>query len=118
MARPSIFSEQILEKARSYLLRESDSELLLTIEGLALHLGVSRSTIYEWESTHSEFSDILEVLRQKQTVSLINNGLCGKFNATMSKMMLSKHGYYEHKYPIKIVTEDEKIISISYVSPE
>jgi DNA-binding XRE family transcriptional regulator len=68
---------------------------LPSVEGLALALGISRNTIYDWESEHPEFSDIINVLRAKQAVKLLNSGLSGEYNPFIAKALLSKHGYSE-----------------------
>ena len=67
--------------------------ILPSIEGLARYLEVSRDTLYEWEKQYPEFSDILEAVRAEQADRLINNGLSGDYNPTITKLMLSKHGY-------------------------
>lgn len=66
-----------------------------TIEGLALHLKVRTQTLYEWEKTYPEFSDIMGTVRQKQADRLISGGLSGKYNPTIAKVLLTKHGYRE-----------------------
>lgn len=66
-----------------------------TVEGLALHLGVSRSTVYKWREDHPEFSDIIDQLLTKQADMLLRGGLSGDYNSTISKVILTKHGYRE-----------------------
>src|SRR5262249_28803941 len=71
-------------------------------EGLAVALGIARSTVYLWADKHPEFSDILELLLSQQAAQLIQNGLSGRYNSTITKLMLTKHGYsdkqeVEHK---------------------
>lgn len=68
---------------------------LPTIEGLAVHLGISRDTVYDWEKNYEGFSDILAILRATQADALINNGLSGNYNPTIAKVLLTKHGYRE-----------------------
>lgn len=68
---------------------------LPSIEGLSVHLGVSRDTIYEWERLYPVFSDILDDLRAKQGLALINNSLSGNYSSPIAKVLLSKHGYVE-----------------------
>lgn len=68
---------------------------LPNIGGLAVHLKVRRSTLYEWEREHEDFSDIMEHLRAIQENRLINGGLSGSYNPTISKVILTKHGYRE-----------------------
>lgn len=120
--RPTEYNEKILKKAKKYLelcqdeeerqiigLSAKGTELyknklkvkLPSIEGLAVYLGVARSTIYEWEKTENEdkslkypeFSDILGKILAEQAQRLINNGLSGDYNSTISKLILTKHGY-------------------------
>lgn len=68
-----------------------EQSYLPTIEGLAVHLMAARSSIYLWAEQHSEFSDILEQLVAAQPSQLLQNGLVGDYNPTITKLMLSKH---------------------------
>lgn len=115
MARPTIYTQELVEKTRQYLQErideieeyhktrgeKSDSyERLVhvklpTIEGLARYVGVNRDTLYSWAETYPEFSDILEEIRTEQADRLINGSLSGFYNPLISKLMLSKHGYID-----------------------
>lgn len=115
MARPTLYTEDILTKALAYLAECTDEVIeyhktrgeksdsydrlvnvrIPTVEGLAVYLGVSRDTIYEWERVHPEFSDTLETLRSEQADRLLNGGLSGTYNSTIAKVLLTKHGYRE-----------------------
>lgn len=66
-----------------------------TVAGLACVLGVTRKSCYEWakDPEKAEFSDILEELAQRQERGLVKGGLMGEYNAPITKMMLTKHGY-------------------------
>jgi hypothetical protein len=69
-----------------------------TIAGLALCLGVARGTIYEWckDVDKREFSDTIESLLSDQERLLVNGGVRGLYNSTITKLMLSSnHGYAE-----------------------
>ena len=66
-----------------------------TIEGLAFYLKVNKTTIYEWENKHEEFSNVIDELRNKQASQLVNKGLSGQYNPTIAKVLLTKHGYRE-----------------------
>lgn len=68
---------------------------LPSIEGLAFFMGINKTTVYEWESTYEEFSNVIDKLRQKQASELINKGLSGDYNPTIAKVLLTKHGYRE-----------------------
>ena len=120
VGRPTDYSEDILKKAQKYLssckdeiVSEIESENdktgrtryikttkvnLPSIEGLALFLKVNRSSIYEWEKQHEEFSNTLEDIRAEQQKRLVNNGLAGTYNSTIAKLILSSnHGMVERK---------------------
>lgn len=85
---------------------------LPTIEGLAEHLEISRSTLYLWQKQYSSLSDIIEMLQQKQIRMLINSGLSGDYNSTISKVLLGKHGYTD-----KSEVEQSGGITIKYEKP-
>jgi len=96
--RPSSLTEELIDKAYAYLEETSNlstTALLPTIEGLALHLHISRDTLYEWEKENNDFSDILEELRQAQANKIMQNSMLNRYNSTISKLMLSKHGYID-----------------------
>jgi hypothetical protein len=135
MARPTKLTEELVAKAGEYLDTCEDKFTVVgegkattviqevnlpTIEGLALHLGLHRDTIYEWEKVpeaealvpdeltetaigeaaeqyrlREEFSDIVTRVRQEQAKRLINKGLGGQYNPQIGKTLLSKHGYSE-----------------------
>ena len=109
--RPTEYNEDILTRANEYLKLCEDEEVeqekkegwityktkvrLPTIEGLARYLQISRDTLYAWEKKHAEFSYITEDLRLEQAEKLINGGLSGDYNPTISKVLMTKHGYRE-----------------------
>lgn len=93
--RPTDYSEEILDKAREYLLNLPQDEVIHSIEGLSDYLCIARSTIYDWASQEEkkDFSDILGKILVKQGKSLVNGGLNGKLNSTITKLILTKHDY-------------------------
>ena len=127
--RPTTYDETICDKAMAYIDSCEDTEEqvisgqsekatfyqqkirvnLPTIEGLALYLKSHKDTLYEWAKVHSEFSDVLSYLRQKQAVALINKGLSSDYNQAIVKILLSKHGYYEKQEQDISVTENQVI---------
>ena len=119
MARPTDYRPQMVDEARRYIANHTDFEdPVPTVAGLACVLGVTRKTIYEWvkDETKGAFCDILEELGQRQERVLVRGGLGGDFNAPISKMMLTKHGYSDKVendhtssdgslYPTRIIIE-------------
>lgn len=108
MARPTDYSQEVLDKAREYLENLPSDEAVHSIEGLADYIDISRSNIYLWESQEDkkQFSDIVENIREKQAKTLVNKGLKGDFNSSITKVMLTKHGYIDKQD----ITSDGKAI--------
>lgn len=93
---PTDYTETTCDESREYLASCVDKRGLVqlpTAEGLAKWLGVSRKTLYNWAEEHDQFLHILEQLNQNQVIALISNGLSGKYNSTIAKLVLAKHGY-------------------------
>jgi hypothetical protein len=93
------YSDELVEKAQAYAnggWRESGDQLP-QIAGLAIELGISRETVYAWSRDPNKgiFSDIVMRIRAAQERALVNGGLDGRFNASVTKLMLHKHDYSE-----------------------
>jgi hypothetical protein len=69
--------------------------MIPSIAGLAVVLGKSRETLHKWGREIPQFSDILSTLLADQEQLLLNNGLAGTFNSSITKLALGKHGYSE-----------------------
>ncbi len=99
MARPTDYTPKLVKKAKEIVAYFDENALSVdivpSVASFALQLQVSRSTVYEWAKQHKEFSDILEDLLQLQEQKLLIHGLTSKWNPTITKLMLSKHGYRE-----------------------
>jgi len=98
MARPTKMSPELLKMAQQYVADNdtmNPTTLLPTIERLSIILDVHKDTLYEWEKEDKGFSDVLRKLRAAQADKLLQNSLIGRYNAVITKLMLSKHGYVE-----------------------
>lgn len=116
VGRPSKYNEEILELAREYLKTFAKrKEVIPTLEGLALYIKISRETVYAWRDEHKEFSDIVGEILAAQAFGLINGGLRGELNPTITKLILSgKHGYVE-KSEQDLTTGGDKINFVNSV---
>lgn len=96
IGRPSKLGECLI-KAKEYLEGgyEEVGEVIPNIAGLACYLAVSRSTVYEYQKESKDFSDTLDAILALQESKLVNKGLLGDFNPTITKLMLANHGYSE-----------------------
>ena len=94
MGSPTKLTPELITKAAEYLVVfRSEGDLIPTIAGLSCYLDISRSSIYNYKDKSVDFLDILEKLESMQEKMLVNGGLSGDFNAPITKMMMTKHGY-------------------------
>lgn len=96
VGRPSKYTDELQSRAEEYIATYAElGDVVPTVVGLALFLGVSTSTVYNWanEEVSQDFLDIFMRVEQLQHQGLVNNGLAGTFNPAITKMMLTKHGY-------------------------
>lgn len=95
MARPTKYNKDILSKAKDYLTHYKEFEPVPSIAGLAVYLEISRETVRDWASQEDkqEFSGIVEQVMTKQELELLRGGLQGEYNASITKLMLTKHQY-------------------------
>ena len=120
--RPTKYTPELLEKAATYLDEyKSSGQVVPMIVGLALHCGIDKSTVYEWmkDPKKKKFSDIAKEVEQMQEVALASGGLSGDFNANITKLLLSKHGYSD-KAEIDHTSSDSSMTpqKIEIVAPE
>lgn len=96
VGRPSELGESLL-KAKEYLFGgyETVGDVVPSVSGLACYLGKHKSTMYSYADQNKEFSDTLQAIKTLQENKLINSGLNGTFNPTITKLMLANHGYTE-----------------------
>jgi hypothetical protein len=133
VGRPTEYSPEILAKTKKYLATTKDKYKkgklikvnLPSIAGLAVHLKVSRDTIYEWKSKltedgkgllYPEFSDILAQILAEQERRLMEMGLIGEYNPTIAKLALGKHGYHD-KVDTDVTTKGEKVKGFELIPP-
>jgi hypothetical protein len=94
--RPTEYTPKIIKAAWDYAKDGwiAAGDKVPSVAGLACEIGISRETCHAWSrEDNNEFSDILKLISRKQERELLNNGLSGDFNYSITKMMLSKHGY-------------------------
>jgi hypothetical protein len=96
--RPSKYKPEYDDKALEYLERyEELGELVPTVAGLAMYLGVARSSVNLWaiQDDKPGFSEAFERIKTCQEIKLVSGGLGGAYNSAISKLMLHNHGYSE-----------------------
>ncbi|MDX7495338.1 DNA-packaging protein [Providencia stuartii] len=126
---PSKLTDELIAKAKEYLYGgyESFGDVVPSVAGLSCYLAIARSTTYEYAKQDSdlgrEFSDIVEGILSLQENKLINGGLKGGFNPSITKIMLTKHGYSEkqeidHRSPDGSMSPKPTTIQLVPVEPD
>lgn len=89
--RPTDYTPDIIKEINKYLQEAIPQNMKIpTVEGIALKLGISKDTLYEWAKRYPEFSDALSVLKMKQKEALTEIGIFGgkEINATIVALLL------------------------------
>jgi hypothetical protein len=97
MARPTKYNEKMQKAADEYVNGgfELHGQVVPSVSGLACHLSINKTTIYEWAKNSPQFSNTLEFCKRRQEIITLNESLKGNFNSTISKLLLANHGYSE-----------------------
>jgi len=98
--QPTKYTPELVEKARKYVdgqWRHQEYGKIPSHIGMAKYLNISRISLYEYASHEDkrEFSNILDECMALQQQVLLSNGLDDTFNASITKLVLGKHGYSE-----------------------
>ncbi len=91
---PSKITPQLLARAKQFVDGgwRKHNQAIPTVEGLAKHLGLWRTALYDIP----ELADTLECIQRDQANALVEKGLMNEYNPAIVKLLLSsKHGYVE-----------------------
>ena len=131
VGRPSLLNEEMLQRAKDYMLGgfKDIENVVPSAAGLACYLGVSKKTIFNWANVSEddennplgvEFLHTLNAIQDKQEMMLINGGLSQQFSGVITKLMLTNHGYSD-KVQTDVTTNGESInkpTTIELVAPD
>lgn len=88
--RPTLYGPDVLESANDYFFNDgyrSDGHSLPMFAGLAVRLGVAKSTLYKWAAENKDFSDILERGKAQLEIVLSTGATVGGYNPTFSGLI-------------------------------
>ena len=109
-------TEQLVKKAKKIVEEWKQQErkipeVVPTIEGLALELGITRKTFYKYAREDETFKRIKDEVEEMQIRRLIQLGLMGKVRPEIVKLLLAKHGFMDKTEVVEkklIVLEDDE----------
>lgn len=94
--RPTNYTPEVIEKAWAYANGgwAEVGDPVPSIAGLACEINLHRETLRLWaKDEQNAFFGILNKIAQEQERQLVRGGLSSAFNASITKMMMTKHGY-------------------------
>jgi hypothetical protein len=99
--RPTKYNHDVLAQTKDYLNNyEKYDHLFPSVIGLAAVLGIAKSTLSAWKKhdDKEEFSYTLQLIKDRQHLTLLNKGLTGEYNAAITKLMLYNFGYSDKRH--------------------
>jgi len=94
VGRPTKYSDDLQLQADEYLFKYSEvGDVIPSRVGLCCYLGISKQTSFQYEKDYPEFLATLSNIEAMQERTALNRGLDGTFNAAITKLVLSNHGY-------------------------
>jgi hypothetical protein len=117
--RPSKLTKSLINRAYDYLNGDwrDVGDHIPSLSGLACYLGVCNKTIFNYSKQNDDFLHITTMVMTMQENRLINGGLAGEFNPTITKLLLSKHGYHD-KVQNEINSINERVSEIILIGVE
>ena len=98
MGCPTKYNKRMSAKAREYLRTYKDiDEVIPSLAGLSLFMGIDKDTIYRWAERYSDISGVVKELKSTQERVLLSGSLSGSLNSSIAKLILHKHDYSERK---------------------
>ena len=94
--RPTLVTTELVTAAWQYVNGgwKDANDPVPSIAGLACEINVHRETLRLWgKDQDNPFFGILCKIAEMQERELVKGGLFGSFNSSITKMMMTKHGY-------------------------
>jgi hypothetical protein len=101
-----VYNNDIPNKMLAWTMEKMEKGEMPFPELFAETIGVGHKTLFNWCSEHSDFKEMYDRCKALREVTLMDNGLKGKYNAIMAKFgLINKHNYKEKN-------DDEAMIMI------
>jgi len=119
--RPTLYKPEIIDELNNYLKEAIPENMKIpTVEGIALKLGITKETLYQWAKKYPEFSDSLKELKMKQKEALIEVGIFGgkEINAAIVSLLLRVNHKMVETTKADITSGGKPIPILGYVHPD
>ncbi len=108
VGRPLELDQKVVAVANDYVKNYAKyGDVAPSVAGLAFRLSKDKTTLYRWvkENRSEDFNNAMRQISSAQERSLLNGGLSGEFNASITKLCLAtNHGYSENNQQDTAVT--------------
>lgn len=84
-----------------------------TIIRFARKIWVNKTTIYEWEKNHKDFSNALEECKSISEAILLENGLQWTYNPQFAMFLLKNNHWYKDKTEVVNVDLNADVLNMS-----
>jgi len=109
VGRPTKYSDDLQRQADEYIFKYTEvGDVIPSRVGLCCYLGISKQTSFQYEKDYPEFLATLSCIEAMQERTALNRGLDGTFNAAITKLVLSNHGYSD-KQQLDHTSSDESM---------
>ena len=105
--RPSKYSNKVIKINKEYLVECAKNNSTPFIEELAIKLGVSDGTLWNWSNTHENFNEVYEMLLTFQKLDRKRKALSGQYVSKIASLLLSN----DHNVSLKRKMELEAKIT-------
>lgn len=98
--------DEIRERIRYYFQRCIDNDLRPGVEGLALSLGTTRQTLWNWQQEGGKRGELVTMAKQVLAALLENWGISGKINPAALCFLMKNHYGYSDNISIEVGKEN------------
>lgn len=105
--RPRSYHPKYARRVLKYIKYADDNNKLPSIAGLSLFLNCSRQTIYKWKGENEDFAEAVEFLMAVQEQTLLDKGLTGEWNTSISRLVLGTNHNYNDKIGAMLASDTD-----------
>lgn len=114
--RATKFNSRTVGRTRAFIKRCIDEGKTPFVEELALELGVSDRTLYNWahpkDGIENDFTETYEILKTVQKLDIKKKALLGKYESPIAKLILSAEHNVVERFKKEVTGEDGGAVKV------